>query len=129
MNSRKRQELKKDIGKWIESYGGGRSSILSVLEELIKKYKRIDGFALQEIAFKLGIHPSEVYGTSTFYSFLDGREERGSHTIRLCKTISCHMKEKERIAKQLENELGIAFGETTPDKRFYPGVLQLPGDV
>ncbi len=118
MNSLKRQELKKDIGEWIERYGGGRASILSVLEELIKKYKRIDGFALQEIAFKLGIHPSEVYGTSTFYSFLDGREERGRHIIRLCKTISCHMKEKERIAKQLENELGIAFGETTADKKF-----------
>lgn len=118
MNNRRRLELQEDISRWIDQYGGDRSSILSVLEKLMEKYKKIDGFALQELAFKLDMHPSEIYGTSTFYSFINGNDERGLHTIRLCKTISCHMKGKERIARQLENELEIKFGETTKDKLF-----------
>jgi [NiFe] hydrogenase diaphorase moiety large subunit len=38
--------------------------------------------------------------------------------VRLCQTISCDLAGKARVARQLENELGIAFGETTPDGRF-----------
>jgi len=118
MNSIKRSELQKDIKTWINNYGGNRSAILPVLKEIMKKYHKIDGTALQEVAFSLGIHPSEVYGTSTFYSFFDKDKKIGNYTIRLCKTISCHMKGKEMVADQLMNELGIEFGETTPDGKF-----------
>jgi len=38
--------------------------------------------------------------------------------IRLCQTISCDLKGKKRIEKQLINELGIGFGETTQDGLF-----------
>ena len=30
----------------------------------------------------------------------------------------CHMQGKDRVARQLETDLGIKFGETTPDGRF-----------
>ena len=38
--------------------------------------------------------------------------------IRLCRTISCDMAGKEQVARQLENDLGVCFGETTPDGKF-----------
>lgn len=118
MNREKRLEVKKDVKEWVERYGGDRGAVLPALEEAVKKYKTLEGYILQEIAHEVGIHPSEVYGTSTFYSFLGGGREGGRNTIRLCKTISCHMKGKDRIARQLINELGIDFGETTPDGEF-----------
>ena len=53
----------------------------------------------------------------SFYSFLNDKP-KGKYVIRLCQTISCDMQGKDRVARQLENDLGITFGETTPDGKF-----------
>jgi [NiFe] hydrogenase diaphorase moiety large subunit len=72
---------------------------------------------MQVVADLLEIHPVEVYGVVTFYSFLD-QKPKGRFIIRLCRTLSCDMQGKAHVARQLENDLGIRFGETTPDGRF-----------
>ena len=59
----------------------------------------------------------EVYSVVTFYAFLKA-EKLGKFVIRLCRTISCDMQDKDKVARQLENELGIRFGQTTPDGKF-----------
>jgi len=58
-----------------------------------------------------------VYGTATFYTFLD-TVPRGKYVIRVCKTISCHMAGKDEIINTLKNQLKVDIGETTPDKQF-----------
>ena len=65
----------------------------------------------------LSIHPVEVQGITSFYTFLR-QESRGRFVFRLCGTISCELSGKSRVALQLENDLGIRFGETTADGRF-----------
>ena len=72
---------------------------------------------MQIIADLLDIHPVEVYSVVSFYDFLDCRQ-KGNTIIRLCRTISCDMQGKDAVARQLCNELGIHFGETTWDSQF-----------
>ncbi len=111
------ERLKADIERWVKKYGCERSSLLPVLQEVQKKYSRISGHAMQVIADHLDIHPVEVHGVVSFYQFLK-EGHKGRFEIRLCKTISCNMAGREQVARQLENELGIHFGESTPDGRF-----------
>ncbi len=111
------ERLKTDIEQWVDKYGRERSSLLPVLQEVQKKYSRISAHAMQVIADRLDIHPVEVHGVVSFYHFLK-EGHKGRFEIRLCKTISCDMKGRDQVARQLENELGIRFGESTPDKRF-----------
>ncbi len=118
MNRVGREELKEKIESLVAKNGGNRAAILPVLEDISREYGEIDLYAMQTLAFAVGIHPSEIYGVATFYDFLKAGKKHGKYIIRLCKTISCHMKEKDRIAKQLRNELEIGFGETTPDGMF-----------
>ncbi len=72
---------------------------------------------MQTIADRLGIHPFEVYSVVTFYAFLN-EKYHGRFVIRLCRTISADMVGKEAVARQLKTDLGIDFGQTTPDGRF-----------
>jgi NADH:ubiquinone oxidoreductase subunit E len=109
--------LKDEIRSWIGTYGNDRSALIPILQEVQGRYARISEFAMQQIADALGIHPVEVYGVASFYRFLDTRT-RGRFVIRLCRTMPCDMAGKEAVARQLENDLGIAFGETTPDRQF-----------
>ena len=111
------ERLRQDIEGWIEHNGNDRSSLIPVLQEVQKKYSRISDYAMQVIADQLDIHPVEVHGVVSFYSFLK-EGHKGRFEVRLCRTISCDMAGRDRIARQLENELGIGFGETTRDGRF-----------
>lgn len=111
------ERLQEDITLWASRHGGNRGSLLPVLQEVQKKYHQISDYAMQRIADELGIHPVEVFGVVSFYSFLH-TTYKGRFVIRLCRTISCDMAGKGRVARQLENDLGIAFGETTPDGNF-----------
>jgi NADH:ubiquinone oxidoreductase subunit E len=109
--------LTEEIKNLVEKYGSGRESLLPILQEIELRHGYISEFAQQEIAHYLNIHPVEVYGVITFFSFL-GNQKRGRNIIRLCRTISCDLAGKDAIVKTLERELGIKFGETTIDEKF-----------
>ena len=110
-------QLKGEIEAWAGRYGHQRSALIPILQEIQRKYCHVSEYAMQVIADLLGIHPVEVYGVVSFYSFLDD-EPKGRFIIRVCRTIACDMQGKDRVARQLQNDLGIAFGETTSDGKF-----------
>ncbi|HOK03918.1 MAG TPA: NADH-quinone oxidoreductase subunit NuoE [Victivallales bacterium] len=112
-----RDKLRSEIVSLIEKYGKNRSSLIPVLQEIQKNYSYISEYAMQIIADILNIHPVEVYGVVSFYSFLD-EKPKGKFMIRLCRSLSCDFAGKNAIARQLENELGIKFGESTEDGKF-----------
>ncbi len=112
-----KNELTEEIEQLVEKYGKDRSSLLPILQAIQRKHKHIPDFAQQEIARLLDIHPVEVYSVISFYSFLS-TEPKGKYIIRLCKTISCDMQGKDAVAKAIQRELGINFGETSKDKKF-----------
>jgi len=109
--------LTQEIGELITKYGKGRESLLPILQDIHMKHGYISEFAQQEIANALDIHPVEVYGVITFYSFL-GKKKKGRYVIRLCRTISCDLAGKDAIIRTLQRELGIFFGDTTKDEKF-----------
>lgn len=109
--------LVNEVESLVKKYGNERENLLPVLQEIQRKFGFISDFAMQEIAHKLNIHPVEVYGVVTFYSFLS-TEPKGKYVIRLCKTISCDLAGKDAVSTTLERELGMKFGETSPDRKF-----------
>ena len=112
-----RNLLREDIERLADKLGRDRSSLLTILETVQSRYHQVSDYAMQEVARVLSIHPVEVYSVVTFYAFLSP-ESKGKFTIRLCRTISCDLAGKDAVARQLENELGIKFGETTSDGHF-----------
>ena len=106
-----------EIESLVSKYGSGREALLPILQDIQIKYAHVSDFAQQEVARLLDIHPVEVYGVVTFYSFLS-TERKGRNIIRLCQTISCDLADKTSLAKALEKEIGVKFGETTPDNKY-----------
>ena len=70
-----------------------------------------------EISRSLDVPLGEVFGVASFYSFLS-TEPRGRHTIRICGSVPCYLKNSEMITLAVGAELGIELGETTEDGRF-----------
>lgn len=88
-----------------------------LLEELKKIQKRFGYLKESEIiklSKKVSIPLAKIYGTASFYSFLETRK-RGLHIIRVCNNLPCMAKGSEKIIKHLEKTLKISAGETTKD--------------
>ncbi|HEX2963559.1 MAG TPA: NADH-quinone oxidoreductase subunit NuoE [Ignavibacteriales bacterium] len=111
-----KNSLTEEVESLVEQYGTERSALLPILQAVQRKHKYISDFVQQEIARLLDIHPVEVYSVVSFYSFLHS-EPQGRNIVRLCQTIACDMSGKEAVARAVERELGITFGQTTRDKR------------
>jgi NADH:ubiquinone oxidoreductase subunit E len=111
------ERLRDEIVALAERHGRTRSALIPILQEIQRRHLQISEFAMQITADLLDIHPVEVYSVASFYSFLD-HAPKGRFTVRLCRTISCDMAGKDAVARQLQNDLGVDFGETTPDGKF-----------
>ena len=101
----------------VEKHGKTRNSLMPVLQGIVKEEKFLSEDAMILVAKELDLSAADVYGTASFYTFLDTLP-RGKNIIRICKTITCHMKGKDEIIEALENSLKIKVGETTHDKKF-----------
>ena len=113
-----REKINQQIEDLKKKYGDDRSALMPILQDLQEIYGYLPDIIMQETAHALNIHPVEVEGVASFYSFFRTKEKQGKYVIRLCKTISCDLAGKDKVARQFENELGIKFGETTKDGMF-----------
>lgn len=105
------------IKQLADKHGKQRDALMPILQGVVEREKYLSDHAMIEIAKELDLSAAQVYGTASFYSFLD-TEFRGEFVIRVCKTITCDMHGKREIIQALEDELKVKVGETTPDKRF-----------
>lgn len=107
-------ELVKELAN---KHGRYRESLLPILQDLVVHKRFLSKQDMVDVARELDISAADVFGTATFYSFLD-TEPRGRYIIRVCKTISCAMKGKNDILSTIEEILKLNLGETTPDRKF-----------
>jgi NADH-quinone oxidoreductase subunit E len=100
-----------------DKHGHARESLMPILQAIVQKHNYLTDEAMVEVARELDISAAEVYGTASFYTFLD-TQVKGKYVIRVCKTITCSMKGKSDIIHTLEEILKIKVGETTADRQF-----------
>jgi NADH-quinone oxidoreductase subunit E len=98
----------------LDRYPADRTSSLAVLEDIQTEYKYLPREALEEVAERLNMHLGEVYQIATFFKAFS-REPKGERVIKVCLGTACHVAGGARILDQLERDLGIKAGGTTPD--------------
>ncbi len=100
-----------------KKHGKQKENLLPILQGIAEKYNYVPSDAMIEVARELDLSAAEVYGTASFYAFLD-TVPQGKYVIRVCKTIVCDMHGKKQIVKTLESLLKIKVGETTHNRKF-----------
>ncbi|MDF1548177.1 MAG: NAD(P)H-dependent oxidoreductase subunit E [Bacteroidales bacterium] len=110
-------EVKELVKELSGKYGNKRESLIPILQGIIDRNYYLSKEAMLEVARELDVSAAEIYGTASFYSFLD-TEAKGKYKIRVCKSITCDMKGKNSVVATMEGMLKIKVGETTQDERF-----------
>ncbi len=86
--------------------------------KIVQQHRRwVSDESITDIAALLHMSAEEVDSVATFYNLIF-RKPVGRHVILLCDSISCWVMGYTGIKEKLFEQLGIQYGETTPDERF-----------
>jgi NADH-quinone oxidoreductase subunit E len=101
----------------IDRYGADRTASLAVLQDIQREYNYLPREALELTAERLGMPLGEVYSMATFFTAFS-LKPKGEHICKVCLGTACHVGGGPRILEQMERDLGIEAGDTTPDGKF-----------
>jgi len=105
------------IAKLVEKNNGQRAALIPILQAVQNNFGHVSEYAMQVIADLLDIHATEVFSVATFYHFINTKP-KGKFVVRVSSDMASIMKGAKTIVRQIENDLGIKVGETTPDGMF-----------
>lgn len=91
-----------------------RTRMMDILISIQKQVGCINDEAIEMVALHTGVNRVEVESVISFYAFLS-KEPKGKIVIRLCNDIVDRMQGVDAVAAAFAEELGITFGQTTPD--------------
>lgn len=91
--------------------------LMALLKRVRLRYGGISEEMTARLAEELGLRENELFGTTTFYSFLS-RGPIGRHVIRFCRCLPCSVRGGDELLDALEAYLGVRAGATTADGRF-----------
>lgn len=107
-------EAKGKLGRLLDQYPSPRAALLAVLHLAQEQFGYISQEAEEYLAELLRVPPAAIREVVSFYTLLQTIRP-GSHILRLCRNLSCHLHSGEEIQMHIEEKLGIRVGQTTPD--------------
>lgn len=114
---RDEEEQLRLVGEMVQEYYEKGRSLVQVLYMAQNLFGSLPLEVQKVVADKMHTPLSRVSGVVSFYSFFT-TEAKGKHTIRVCLGTACYVRGGNKIVDRLEMLLGVAVGETTPDRVF-----------
>src|SRR5512136_3102081 len=106
---------REQIEQIVDNHEKGRGGLISILEDIQARYSYLPEEALRVVARKTGHSLVDVYGVATFVRSFS-LKPRGKHLLSVCLGTACHVRGGEAIAEEVQHQLAIKAGGTTPDK-------------
>ena len=110
-------QARKDIQALREKYETNQSALIPALHRAQADQGWLSLETQGEVADLLELSLQTVAGVVSFYTMFH-QKPVGKYLLQVCRNISCSMLGGQTLRKKLEERLGIAEGETTPDGRF-----------
>jgi len=107
-------ELIPTIKEICARYGNDRARMMDIVEDVQGALGHVPREAFDLIAQEASTHRVEVESVVSFYAFLSDKK-KGEVVIRLCDDIIDRFQDGDAVGEALCKELGVDFGETTPD--------------
>jgi len=102
------------LSEILSSYQGREEELIAILQQVQQVFGYLPEPAMRKIAKFLKLPESTVFGVGTFYAQFK-LVPSGRNIIRVCRGTACHVRGGARILREVEKNLGIKPGESTPD--------------
>ena len=110
-------EQKAQLDAVIAECNGDKSQLMHVMQEAQGIYGYLPREVQVMIAEGMDVPLEKVYGVATFYAQFS-LSPKGDNHVAVCLGTACYVKGSGDIYDRLQEELGIAGDECTPDRKF-----------
>ena len=110
-------EQKEELLKVIDKKKNDKGALMPILQKAQDIYGYLPIEVQTIISDELNIPLEKIYGVATFYSQFS-LNPKGKYKISVCLGTACYVKGSGDIFNKLQEKLGIAGGECTPDGKF-----------
>ena len=107
----------KRLNEILSSYEGKKEELIPILQQVQQAFGYLPEPMMKKIAKFLQLPESTIFGVSTFYAQFK-LVPSGRNIIRVCRGTACHVRGAPEVLNEIENQLNINVGETTPDNNF-----------
>ena len=111
-------DMRTVVDEIVAKYGRTQEAAVPILHAIQEHYRYLPDDALARVCETTDIRPSQIAGTSSFYSRFR-RSPLGDHVIRVCHGTACHVSGARPITEELRRQLGIPDGADTSTDRKY----------
>jgi len=105
------------LNEILSSYEGREDELIPVLQQVQQVFGYLPEPAMKKIARFFRLPESTVFAVGTFYAQFR-LAPSGRNIIRVCRGTACHVRGGPRILREVERNLGIKPGESTPDLEY-----------
>jgi len=98
-------------------HAGDPGALMPVLHDIHRAYDYLPRLLLEHVAARWDMQLAAILRVASFYDEFR-LEPAGRHTIEVCAGTSCYSQGSAALRELLEEELGIAVGETDKSGRF-----------
>jgi len=109
--------IEKRLNEILSSYHGREDELIPILQQVQQKLGYLPEPAIKQVARFLHLPEITVFGVATFYAQFKLRPT-GRNIIRVCRGTACHVRGGVRILREVEKQLGIKPGESSPDLEY-----------
>ncbi len=109
--------MEEGIETIFSSFKGKKEELIPILQHVQEKDGYLSHESMLEIARFIKIPKSHIYSIATFYAQFRFTPVGKNHVL-VCRGTACHVRGGPRILTELEKQLNISEGETTPDMKF-----------
>ena len=110
-------EQEGQLKAWLDENRDTPGALMPALQKAQEIYGYLPIEVQRMVAEALGKPLAEVYGVATFYSQFS-LTPKGKYRISVCLGTACYVKGSGKLYEKLQEKLGIAGGECTPDGKF-----------
>jgi NADH-quinone oxidoreductase E subunit len=105
------------IEKICARYPSRQAACLPVLHLAQAELGPLTDEVIHTVAEALKVSDAHVFGVATFYTMFH-RHPVGKNVLMVCTNVSCMLRGAYDVLAEIEGQLGVKKGETTPDGMF-----------
>ena len=117
-----RRDVQAHVNRWRDEEG----NLIMILHAIQNEHGYVPREVAMELSRELGVKLARIYEVITFYHYFK-LQPPGEHHVTVCNGTACYLKGASELLGELRTRLGVAEGQTTPDRKFHLDTVRCIG--
>ena len=118
--------IRRDVQQHVAHWRNEEGNLIMILHAIQNQHGYVPREVAMELSRELGVKLARIYEVMTFYHYFK-LQPPGAHNLTVCNGTACYLKGSGELLNELRTQLGVAEGQTTPDRQIHLDTVRCIG--